>query len=76
MDTLKSENQRLKDENGALIRVISKLSKWWREEINSRMSSFKDATLHDWADHNTSILFLPVARVKRSFYFVLIDFPC
>lgn len=25
---LKSDNQRLKDENGALIRVISKLSKW------------------------------------------------
>lgn len=28
MDTLRTENQRLKDENGALIRVISKLSKW------------------------------------------------
>lgn len=27
MDALKTENQRLKDENGALIRVISKLSK-------------------------------------------------
>lgn len=27
MDMLKSDNQRLKDENGALIRVISKLSK-------------------------------------------------
>ena len=27
MDILKSDNQRLKDENGALIRVISKLSK-------------------------------------------------
>ncbi len=27
---LKSDNQRLKDENGALIRVISKLSKWGR----------------------------------------------
>lgn len=26
--TLQAENQRLKDENGALIRVISKLSKW------------------------------------------------
>lgn len=27
MDILKKENQKLKDENGALIRVISKLSK-------------------------------------------------
>lgn len=27
LDILKQENQRLKDENGALIRVISKLSK-------------------------------------------------
>lgn len=27
LETLKAENQRLKDENGALIRVISKLSK-------------------------------------------------
>jgi hypothetical protein len=33
MDTLKTENQRLKDENGALIRVISKLSKWWRKNL-------------------------------------------
>ena len=31
MDALKTENQRLKDENGALIRVISKLSKWSKE---------------------------------------------
>lgn len=30
MEVLKTENQRLKDENGALIRVISKLSKWLR----------------------------------------------
>lgn len=28
MEQLKSDNQRLKDENGALVRVISKLSKW------------------------------------------------
>jgi protein phosphatase 1 regulatory subunit 12A len=27
MEQLKADNQRLKDENGALIRVISKLSK-------------------------------------------------
>lgn len=27
LEALKTENQRLKDENGALIRVISKLSK-------------------------------------------------
>lgn len=27
LDVLKTENQRLRDENGALIRVISKLSK-------------------------------------------------
>ena len=27
IETLKTDNQRLKDENGALIRVISKLSK-------------------------------------------------
>ena len=27
-EELKMENQRLKDENGALIRVITKLSKW------------------------------------------------
>lgn len=31
MDALKTENQRLKDENGALIRVISKLSKWSKQ---------------------------------------------
>lgn len=31
---LKSDNQRLKDENGALIRVISKLSKWRRPDIH------------------------------------------
>ena len=28
LEQFRSENQRLKDENGALIRVISKLSKW------------------------------------------------
>jgi len=28
LEQLKNDNQRLKDENGALIRVISKLSKW------------------------------------------------
>ena len=28
MENLKADNQRLKEENGALIRVISKLSKW------------------------------------------------
>lgn len=28
LEILRSDNQRLKDENGALIRVISKLSKW------------------------------------------------
>lgn len=33
---LKMENQRLKDENGALIRVISKLSKWDREDEKKR----------------------------------------
>lgn len=34
MDALKTENQRLKDENGALIRVISKLSKWSKWNLN------------------------------------------
>lgn len=33
MDALKTENQRLKDENGALIRVISKLSKWSKQKL-------------------------------------------
>ena len=32
LEVLKTENQRLKDENGALIRVISKLSKWLRKK--------------------------------------------
>lgn len=31
VEQLKSENQKLKDENGALIRVISKLSKWYKQ---------------------------------------------
>jgi len=28
VETLRTENKKLRDENGALIRVISKLSKW------------------------------------------------
>lgn len=35
LDQLKADNQRLRDENGALIRVISKLSKWSWEGLDS-----------------------------------------
>ncbi len=34
MDSIKSDNTRLKEENAALIRVISKLSKWSKENIS------------------------------------------
>lgn len=45
MDTLRSENQRLKDENGALIRVISKLSKWWREKYERELTAISNSRL-------------------------------
>lgn len=38
LNELKSDNQRLKDENGALIRVISKLSKWAEWPTNNDCS--------------------------------------
>jgi hypothetical protein len=34
MDSIKADNTRLKEENAALIRVISKLSKWSNENIS------------------------------------------
>lgn len=40
-EELMLENQRLKDENGALIRVITKLSKWRTYAINLYITFFK-----------------------------------
>lgn len=39
---LKMENQRLKDENGALIRVITKLSKWEGKQTGGKKKRIQE----------------------------------
>lgn len=38
LEQLRNDNQRLRDENGALIRVISKLSKWFYDRARGVVS--------------------------------------
>lgn len=43
LDQLKNDNARLRDENGALLRVIAKMSKWSKasEKVNKALERLK-----------------------------------
>jgi len=71
---LKSDNQRLKDENGALIRVISKLSKWGRpveeggETLNRERTKSENFTLTStWWFGSSLTLGAAAPRLKGEF---------
>lgn len=89
LEVLKTENQRLKDENGALIRVISKLSKWLRKrdrvgvwgivpwkrerELVSGPSGFPDKALGDDPGGGVGTIF-SLPREQMSGWWCVISF--